>query len=228
MKAGSYRGLPHRPYVFATGRGIEEKDVYNYLYCIGLVGMDCSGFVWFILSYIGRQGGLDLGRLFSRELGVPRGVDPSWYVGTSFFNSNSSQIISVKDEIRNLRPADIILFRAANGGMAHSAIIQSIDFTNGVIRYLQCTDEAPLQERGAHESFIYFDPDNTDISLSDPRLQWTQKRFAPFPGEKDSPFSDDGERYRAFKELAPSGSLSGGRVVRIRVLVPVIEKLQAN
>ena len=219
MKAGSYRGLPHRPYVMTSGKGALESDVYNYLYCIGLVGIDCSGFVWHVLTYIGRQGGIDLGRTLSRVLGVPRGADPARYAGTSFFYSNNSQIIAVKDEIRNLRPADIILFRDAAGGMSHSAIIQSIDFTSGTIRYLQCTDEAPLSERGVHESFIYFDPANHRLSLSDPGLHWTQKRFAPFPGEYDSPFSDDGERYRAYNEKG------GGRVVRIRALVPVIERI---
>ena len=220
MKAGSYRGLPHRPYVLTSGRGALESDVYNYLYCIGHVGIDCSGFVWHVLTYIAAQGGLDLGRVLSRDLGVPRGADPARYAGTSFFNSRSSQITAVKDEIGNLRPADIILFRGPSGGMAHSAIIQSIDFNRGIIRYLQSTDEAPLAERGVHESFIYFDPANPAVSLGDKSLHWTQKRFAPFPGEKDSPFSDDGERYRAYSEHG------GGRVVRIRALVPVIEKLK--
>ncbi|MDR1587052.1 MAG: peptidoglycan endopeptidase [Treponema sp.] len=219
MKAGSYRGLPHRPYVLVSGQGVEDTDVYNYLYCIGLAGMDCSGFVWHVLSYIGREGGLNLGGILSRVLGVPRGGDPSWYVGTAFFNSKSSQLVSVKDEIRGLRPADIILFRSADGAMSHSAIIQSLDFSKGVIRYLQCTDEAPLHERGVHESFVYFDPARPDLSLADKSLNWTQKRYAPFPGEKDSPFSDDGERYRAFPELG------GGRVVRVRVLQQAIEKL---
>jgi hypothetical protein len=219
MKAGAYRGLPHRPYVLVSGRGIEETDVYNYLYCVGLAGMDCSGFVWHILSHIAKQGGLDLGRTLSRSLGVRRGDDPSWYVGTSFFNSRSSQIIAVHDAIRNLRPGDILLFRSSDGAMSHSAIIQSIDFSAGNIRYLQCTDEAPLTERGVHESSIYFDPQRPQVSLSDPGLRWTQKRYAPFPGEKDSPFSDDGERYRAFPELG------GGRVVRLRALEPVIERL---
>ena len=219
MKAGSYRGLPHRPYVLTNGKGALESDVYNYLYCIGRLGMDCSGFVWHVLSYIGKQGGVDLGRTLSMAMGVPRGGDPSWYAGTVFYNSRSSQIIAVNDDIRNLRPADIILFREPGGGMAHSAIIQSIDYSSGAIRYVQCTDEAPLSERGVHESYIYFDPTKPSVSLKDPSLQWTQKRFAPFPGEKDSPFSDDGERYRAFKEYG------GGRVVRIRALVPVIEKL---
>jgi len=219
MKAGSYRGLPHRPYVFAAGNGIEETDVYNYLYCIALAGMDCSGFVWHVLTYIARQDGLDLGRALSRSLGVRRGEDPAWYVGTSFFNSRSSQIIAVQDSIKNLRPADIILFRGSDGTMAHSAIIQSIDLKRGIIRYLQSTDEAPLLERGVHESFIHFNPANTDVSLSDSSLNWTQQRQAPFPGEKPSPFSDDGRRYQAFSELG------GGRVVRLRLLVPVIEKI---
>lgn len=220
MKAGSYRGLPHRPYVLVSGQGIEETDVYNYLYCIGLAGMDCSGFVWHVLSYVARQGGLDLGRALSRSLGTPRGADPAWYVGTSFFGSKSSQIAAVKDEIGSLRPADIILFRGADGAMAHSAVIQSVDFSKGIIRYLQSTDEAPLQERGVHESFVHFDPARPNIPLSDPSLNWTQKRYAPFPGEKASPFSDDGERYRAFADKG------GGKVVRLKALAPVLEKLK--
>ncbi|MDR1419870.1 MAG: peptidoglycan endopeptidase [Treponema sp.] len=219
MKAGSYRGLPHRPYVLVSGRGPEESDVYNYLYCVGLAGMDCSGFVWHVLSGVAREGGLDLGSVLRRALGVRRGGDPSWYAGTAFFDSGSSQILAVRDEIRGLRPADIILFRGYDGAVSHSAIIQSVDMKSGVIRYLQCTDEAPLAERGVHESFIYFDPGRPAQSLRDPELRWTQKRYAPFPGEKASPFSDDGERYRAFPELG------GGRVVRLRALVPVIERL---
>jgi hypothetical protein len=219
MKAGAYRGLPHRPFVLVNGRGIEEADVYNYLYCVGLAGMDCSGFVWHVLSHLAKAGDLDLGRSLSRTLGVRDGNAPSRYAGTAFYNSKSSQIIPVDDKIALLRPGDILLFRGYDGEMSHSAVIQSVDPQNGIIRYLQCTDEAPLAERGVHESFIYFDPGNPRISLGDPSLNWTQKRYAPFPGEKESPFSDDGERYRAFPELG------GGRVVRLRPLVPVLEKL---
>ena len=219
MKAGSYRGLLHRPYVLVTGRGLEETDVYNYLYCIGLAGMDCSGFVWHVQSCVAAAGGVDLGRVLARALGAGLGEDPSWYVGTNFYNSKSSQIIPVNDEIRNLRPADILLFRAEDGGMSHSAVIQSVNFSTGTIRYLQCTDEAPLAERGVHESFIYFDPKNTAVSLSDPSLVWTQNRYRPFPGEKPSPFSDDGERYRAYPEQG------GGRVVRLRAVSEAIEKI---
>ncbi|MDR3145738.1 MAG: peptidoglycan endopeptidase, partial [Treponema sp.] len=132
MKAGAYRGLPHRPYVLVSGRGIGETDVYNYLYCIGRVGMDCSGFVWHVLSHVALAGGLDLGRTLRRALGTPPGRDPSWYVGTRFFGSGSRELLSVTDEIRRLRPADILLFRGADGGIVHSAIIQSVDLGTGL------------------------------------------------------------------------------------------------
>ena len=219
MKAGSYQGLPHRPYVLVSGRGLEDSDVYNYLYCVGLAGMDCSGFVWHIQSYIAAAGGVNLSRALAGVMGLRSGEDPSLYASTGFYNSGNSQMISVKDEIRNLRPGDILLFRTSNGGMAHSAVVQSVDFSSGVVRYLQCTDEAPLDERGVHESFIHFDPAYPAVSLSDPSLVWTQKRFPPFPGERASPFSGDGERYRAYPEYG------GGRVVRIRAVSEAIERI---
>jgi len=216
MKAGSYRGLPHRPYVYSAGKGIEESDVYNYLYCVGHAGMDCSAFVWYVLNYCARQGGVDLGGAVSRSLGLWGVRDPSSYVGTAFYASKNSQIMPVESRISRLRPADIILFTGAKGNITHSAIIQSVDFTRGIIRYLQCTDEAPLYERGVHESFIYFDPEKPNVSLHDRSLNWTQRRQVPFPGEGTSAFPNDGVRFRAF---------GGGRVVRLRLLVPVIDKL---
>ena len=220
MKAGSYRGLLHRPYVMNSGRGLDDSDVYNYLYCVGLTGMDCSGFVWHVQSHIAKAGGVNLGRTLARALGARSGEDPSRYAGTAFYNSGSSQIIPVKDEIRNLRPGDILLFRAEDGGMSHSAVIQSIDFKAGIIRYIQCTDEAPLSERGVHDSYIRFNPANTAVSLSSTSLTWTQARYPPFPGEKTSPFSDDGKRYRAYPEKG------GGRVVRLRAVAEVIERMK--
>jgi hypothetical protein len=219
MKAGSYRGLLHRPYVFVSGRGLNDTDVYNYLYCVGLAGMDCSGFVWHIQSSIAAAAGVDLGRTLAGVLGAKSGEDPSRYVWTGFYNSNNRQIVPVKDEIRNLRPGDIVLFRADDGSMAHSAVIQSVDFSSGVIRYLQCTDEAPLAERGVHDSCMYFDPKKSSASLSDPSLTWSQSRYPPFPGELASPFSDDGQRYRAYPEKG------GGRVVRILAVSQAIERL---
>ena len=219
MRAGSYRGLPHRPHVLHSGRGVDETDVYNFIFGVGLLGVDCSGFVWHILVHVAAAGGIDLGNTLAGTLGVRPGQDPAWFVGTSFFNSRTPHIIPVNDEIRNLRPADIILFRSEDGGMGHAAVIQSIDFTTGTIRYLQCTDEAPFAERGVHDSFIFFDPAFPEMSLSDPSLIWTKRRYPPFPGERASPFTDDGERYRAFPELG------GGRVVRLRAVTQAIERI---
>jgi hypothetical protein len=217
LRADSYTGLPHRPFILTSGRGAQESDVYNYIYCIGLAGMDCSGFVWHILSYTARQGGVDLGRLLSQTLGVQPGANYSQFVGTSFFSSRSSQIIQVNDEIRNLRPADVILFRDIEGDIVHSAVIQSIDLKKGVIRYLQCNNVSLPDERGVHDSLIYFDPSNPAVSLKDPSLHWTQKRLAPFRGEEFF-FTDDGERYRYRLN-------GGGKVVRLRALIPVLDRL---
>ncbi|MDR1247778.1 MAG: peptidoglycan endopeptidase [Treponema sp.] len=215
MKAGAYRGLPHRPYVLVDGQGIAEADVYNYLYCIGWTGMDCSGFVWHTLAYVAAKGGLDLGRTLRRAVGG-NGGELSYYVGTWFFNSRSRELIPVNHEIRNLRPGDVLLFRGSSGAMVHSAIIQSVDREKGMVRYLQSTDEAPLDERGVHESRIYFDSARPETPLSDPSLVWSQNRYPPFPGEHASAFSDDGERYRAY---------GGGRVVRLRALAQPIQRL---
>jgi hypothetical protein len=216
MKAGSYQGLPHRPYVFSAGGGVEEPDVYNYLYCIGWTGLDCSGFVWYVLSYIAKQDGKDLGALLAGALGVPRGAEPSYYAGTHFYSSNSQELAAVEDRIANVRPADILLFRGSDGQMVHSAIIQSVNFASGVIRYLQSTDEAPLEDRGIHESFIYFDPAHPELSLKDERIVWAQERYAPFPGELASAFSNDGERYRAYE---------GGAVVRLKRMAAIITRI---
>jgi len=217
IKSGAFIGLPHRPHALVSGSGITESDVYNYLYCIGNIGVDCSGFVWHILVYVARQGGVDLGAALNQVLGFPRGADPALYAGTSFFNSRNSQVIPVHDEIRNLRPADVLLFRDFEGNIVHAAVIQSIDWTRGVIRYLQCNNIAAQEERGVHEAFIYFDPANTSVSLKDPSLHWTKKRFGAFTGEY-IPFADDGERYRYRLN-------GGGRVVRLRPLVPVVERM---
>jgi hypothetical protein len=56
--------------------------------------------------------GADLGRRLSRALGVPRGGNPSFYAGTSFYNSSNRALIATSGVVKGLRPADIILFRA--------------------------------------------------------------------------------------------------------------------
>jgi len=219
MKAQAYRGLPHRPYVLHNGQDVEDADVYNYLYCIGRVGMDCSGFVWHVLNYTAQKAGVNLGTTVQRALKLPRKLDPSLFVGTWYFDSKRPELEEVPDSIKNLRSGDILLFRGSEGEAVHSAIIQSVDLQQGRIRYLQSTDEAPLEERGVHESSIYFDPARPETSLMDPSLLWTQKRYPPFPGEQASAFSDDGERYRAYPEYG------AGKVVRFKLMNSVFKTL---
>jgi hypothetical protein len=222
MKAGAYRGLPHKPYVLSSGRGAKPTDIYNYLYCIGRVGIDCSGFVWHILSSTARAGGLDLGKTLRRTLSAPANADPSLYAGTDFFDSKSPEVIQVRDQVGNLQPGDVLLFRGDDGAAVHSAVVQSVDRHGGLIRYLQSTDEAPPEERGVHDSWIRFDPSHPEKSLKDSSLVWSQGRFPPFPGEKPSAFSGDGERYRAFPEFG------GGKVVRLKVMAAPIRRINAG
>ncbi|MDX9800989.1 MAG: peptidoglycan endopeptidase [Spirochaetia bacterium] len=212
MKADAYPGLPHQPLIYSDGKGIKSSDVYNYLYCVGRLGMDCSGFVWQVLSTVAQRSNINLSRALAPSLHAPGPSYASLYFGTWYFNKKKREAPDVPDLIRNLKPLDLILFRGEKGGIVHSTVIQSIDRKAGIIRYLQSTDEAPMDERGVHESFIHFDPENANVSLKDPSLIWTQKRLPPFDGERPSPFMDDGERYRAFAEYG------GGKVVRIKAL----------
>jgi hypothetical protein len=154
-------------------------------------------------------------------VGAPASADAALYVGTNFFSPRNKALREIRDEIRNLQPGDVILFRAEDGEPLHSSIIQSIDLAAGRIRYLQSTDEAPLEERGVHESFILFDPARPDSSLRDPGLVWTQRREPAFPGEILSAYPDDGARYRA----AIGG---GGTVVRLTALAKAVERIRAD
>jgi hypothetical protein len=221
IRTGAYPGLPHKPYVLVRGRGVTAADVYNYLYCVGRVGMDCSGFVWHVLTSVARAGGLDLGKTFGRFVGAARSADASKFVGTWFFDPRNTYLEEVKDEIRNLRPADVIVFRGDDGTTRHSAVIQSVDRARGTIRYLQSTDESPQDERGVHESLITFDPAHPEVSLDNPTVTWHQLRGAAFDGEGGVWFRDDGERYRAYPEHG------GGTVVRLKAIAKVVAKLSA-
>lgn len=212
MRAGAYPGLPHRPYVHTSGEGAGSIEVYNYLYCVGRLGMDCSGFVWHVLSSAAARYGIDLARSLRKALRAPTSAAAPLYFGTRFFEKPNPEVLLIPDEIRSLKPLDVLYFRGSDGGISHSAVIQSIDRTKGVIRYLQSTDEAPLEERGVHESFIFFDPAYPQRSLKDPSVRWTQKRYPPFDGERASAYTDDGQRYRAHPERG------GGGVARLRLL----------
>ena len=57
--------------VIKDGSELLTEDIYNYLYCIGSVGMDCSGFVYFIQQSIARALGADLDEMVGNALGVP-------------------------------------------------------------------------------------------------------------------------------------------------------------
>jgi len=222
IRSGAYPGLPHKPYVLVRGRGTTAADIYNYLYCVGRVGMDCSGFVWHVLKSVAAAAGLDLGQTFGRFAGARRPADAAWFIGTWFFDPRNASLEEVKDEIRNLRPADIIVFRGDDGTTRHSAVIQSIDLVRGTIRYLQSTDEAPQEERGVHESLITFDPSRPEVSLEDPSITWHQQRAAAFDGEGGVWFRDDGERYRAYPEFG------SGTVVRLKALAKAVAKLSTT
>jgi len=212
LLSGSYPGLPHRPVVLTSGRGPSIPDIYNYLYSVGRVGVDCSGFVWHILRAISAAGGINLDRNFGRDEGLAKGAKPSLYVGTWFYDPRNRRTRLLEDEISKLLPGDIILFRGEEGSFIHSCVIQSIDFNAGRLRYLQSTDESPVEVRGVHESLILFDPAKPATSLKDTSLHWLQRRGATFEGEPAPAFIDDGERYRAYAETG------GGVVVRLKAL----------
>jgi cell wall-associated NlpC family hydrolase len=216
LRAGAYVQTPHKPHVLVNGRGARVEDVYNYLYCVARVGIDCSGFVWQALSYTAEKAGVDLAARLSRAMGAPSGQG-AYYAGTSFYNSGSGELEAVADAVGNLRAGDIMLFCDEEGEAIHSALIQSVDLAAGRIRYLQSTDEAPAEERGVHESFISFDPSHPELSLQDPSLIWSQQRRPPFQGESESPYTDDGQRFRAYG--------GNGRVVRLKLMAEVAEAL---
>lgn len=218
MKGGVYPGLPHQPCVLTKARGITAPDIYNYLYSVGRLGVDCSGFVWYVLTSVARAGGLDLNRALARYLGASRPSTAAWYIGTWFFDPRNKNLEAVKDEVRNLRPADVLVFRGEDGTTSHSAVIQSVDLAGGSIRYLQSTDVAEQNDRGVHESFITFDPRTPEVSLRDPAVVWHQRRSAPFPGEAGVDFWDDGQRYRAYPEYG------GGAVVRLKMMRKLVER----
>jgi hypothetical protein len=222
LLAGLYPGLPHRPVVLVSGKGASTSDIYNYLYCVGRVGIDCSGFVWHVLRAIASAGGLDLDKSFGRGAGLAKGVKPSLFVGTWTYDPRSGKTRAVPDEIDKLLPGDIILFRGEDGSFIHSCVIQSIDLAAGRLRYLQSTDESPSDDRGVHESILLFDPERPATSLKDPSLRWLQRRGVPFAGEPAPAFNDDGERYRAYADIG------GGIVVRLKALEKIIGRLRSR
>ena len=222
LEDGHYPGDRIRVYVLKRDATISVSDIYNYLYCVGSVGMDCSGFIYYIQKSIARSLGVDLDRKLARLMKVPSEMVPQ-FVGFWPFDPCNDQSERVEDVVANLRPGDIFLFRGHGGKFRHSAVIQSIDLDKGVIRYVQCTDWAPQEERGVHESFIYFDANNPEVSLQDSSVRWTQRVFPTFIGEPSLKYwKDDGDRYRT--EWPTGQSL----IVRLNLIKHLIEEGHAN
>jgi hypothetical protein len=226
VKEGPYPGTRTKIWVLKPEAALDAADVYDYLYCVGGVGLDCSGFVY----HVQRSAARALGVQLDRELGSILGVDPgevAGVVGLWLFDPANGFVQPVPDHLAALRPGDVFLFRGREPdgriGFRHSAVIQSIDRQNGLLRYLQCTDWAPRPERGVHESWIRFDPHRADLRLGDPSLEWTQEVCPTFEGETALRYwRNDGHRYRSYME-------QGGTVmVRLKSLAAAVTRLEAG
>jgi len=204
MREGPYPGTRTRVYVLKRGSCVSPADVYNFLYCIAAVGLDCSGFEYNVQRAIVAALGQDL----EEATAVALGMDAERIrriIGLWFFNPQSSFSDTFEDRIENLRPGDIILFRGRvpERGIwfRHSAVIRSVDFNSGLIHYLQCTDWATGEQRGVHDSWIRFDPAHPRVSLSDPSLEWLQRIEPAFAGETPLRYwKNDGHRCRSYQE----------------------------
>jgi hypothetical protein len=208
----SYPGTPTRIFVRRSEAVLTEADLYNYLYAVATVGVDCSGFSYHVQEEVAQAYGVDLNRLLAKDLRTsPREVRAK--VGLRFFDPASGHTEVVGDRIVNLRPGDLILFRGSDGNLKHSAVIQSVDLEEGIIRYTQSTDWAPEEERGVHLSLIRFDPKHAGESLRHYSVRWLQQVRPPFAGEEEpQDWQTDADRYLWY--TAAGGSL----VVRPRYL----------
>lgn len=187
-----YKGNNAFPYEIKKDSFISAIDIYNYLYCLRGLGVDCSGFAFYLQKLIASHYGVNLQEEIAKEFNR----DPkSLVIGTWYYRFHGQR---VDDKIINLRAGDIILFPDRKRPVVHSAVIQSIDFLNGKIRYVQCTDWVfDRSQRGPHESEIIFDPDFPEKSLKDPSLNWTKRLGADFENTP-CPYGNetDGFRYR--------------------------------
>jgi hypothetical protein len=226
LRDGPYPGTRTRVYVLKTGSRISATDVYDFLYCIGAVGLDCSGFIYNVQKAIAAAFGRELQEATAAALGIGADrVRP--IIGLWFFDPGSSFSDTVEDRIENLRPGDVILFRGRVPGRGvwfrHSAVIGSVDFDSGLIRYLQCTDWATPAQRGVHDSWIRFDPARPQVSLSDPSLEWLQTIEPAFVGETPLRYwKNDGHRYRSYQE--EGGSL----IVRLKMIQALLQAAEPH
>jgi hypothetical protein len=190
--------------------------VYNYLYAVARVGVDCSGFTYHMLEKVAGAYGIELDQVLGEVLGVPP-REVRGQIGLWFLDPAQGYTEKVDDRIELLRPADLILFRGSDGAFKHSAIIQSVDLEKGIIRYLQSTDWATEIERGVHQSTIRFDPSRLGESLDHYSVRWLQQVRPPFTGEREPRnWRTDRDRYMWYAETG------GSRVVRLRLLAAAL------
>ncbi len=220
MAQGSYPGTSNLVYVLKSDCEITEVEVYNYLYCLGNLGLDCSGFVYYIQKSIAEAYAFDLDEALAESWRTAVAWVPQ-IAGIWYFNPRSGYAEQVEDTIESLRPGDIFLFMGREHTYRHSAVIQSIDTAGGRIRYLQCTDWAPQQERGVHASQILFDPADPALRLSHPGVRWLQQVRPTFVGEPGLEYwRNDGDRYRAYRK--EGGSL----IVRLSLIRQLLESVE--
>ncbi|UCF95891.1 MAG: hypothetical protein JSV89_11965 [Spirochaetaceae bacterium] len=221
LRRGSYLGTPTRILVPRNATELTEADVYNYLYAVASVGVDCSGFTFYIHDSLARAYGMDMSAMLGEKWRTsPKQVGKR--VGLWFYDPVSGYTETLDDRIENLRPADVILFRGSDGRLKHSAVIQSIDLQKGLLRYVQCTDWAVEPERGVHQSVIVFDPSRPQVSLRHYSVIWMQQVRPPFDGELEPrDWLTDRDRYAWYP--AAGGSL----VVRLQYLAVLFQKRES-
>ena len=213
--SSSYPGSPTRIFVYRSTPGASAADLYNYLYAVAAVGVDCSGLVYHVHRTIALARGLDLDRQLAGIWRIRPG-QVRYRIGLWFYDPAAGFTETVDDRIENLRPADILLFEGSDGSFKHSAVIQSIDFEKGLIRYVQATDWALQPERGVHESLVRFDPARPEVDLRHYSVRWLQQVRPPFDGEiEPRDWLDDGDRYLWYMDAG------GSRVVRLKSLAAV-------
>lgn len=106
------------------------EDVYNYLYGIADIGFDCSGFVWYMHTRLGKSLGIDLNSWAADYLGYPD--DPystPLYINTPFYipDSAGQRTLRCAEEVNKLRIGQGILFHnCRTNQISHSAIICDI------------------------------------------------------------------------------------------------------
>ena len=67
LRKGIYPGTATRIFVHKRGAALSEADVYNYLYAVASVGVDCSGFTFYIHDSIAQAYGLELTALLGEQ-----------------------------------------------------------------------------------------------------------------------------------------------------------------